>query len=47
MEMQIERFVMLNLFALVSTDPQVMLKHADPIGPLNDHHIVKEEMTIC
>ena len=32
---------MLNLFALVSTDPQVMLKHADPIGALNDHHIVK------
>jgi hypothetical protein len=31
---------MLNLFALVSTDPQVMLKHADPIGPMNDHHIV-------
>jgi hypothetical protein len=40
-QLGLQRFVMLNLFALVSTDPQVMLKHADPVGPMNDHHIVK------
>ena len=40
-QLGLQRFVMLNLFALVSTDPEVMLKHADPIGALNDHHIVK------
>jgi hypothetical protein len=28
-----QRFKMINLFALVSTDPQVMLKHVDPVGP--------------
>ena len=40
-QLGLQRFVMLNLFALVSTDPQVMLKHPDPVGPMNDHHIVK------
>jgi len=40
-ELGIQRFVMLNLFALVSTNPQVMLKHPDPVRQLNDHHIVK------
>ena len=37
----LHRFVMLNLFALVSTNPRVMIKHPEPVGPMNDHHIVK------
>lgn len=32
-------FVMNNLFAYRSTDPEVMLSHPDPIGPDNDHWI--------
>jgi hypothetical protein len=35
------RFVILNLFALVSKDPKVMLNHPDPIGPDNDQHILR------
>ena len=35
------RFIMLNLFALVSTDPKGMLLHPSPIGPDNDDHILR------
>ncbi len=35
------RFIMLNLFALVSTDPKKMLLHPDPVGPENDDHILR------
>ena len=35
-----QRFVMLNLFALVSTDPRAMRTHADPVGPLNNEQIL-------
>jgi hypothetical protein len=35
------RFVMLNLFAVVSTDPKTMLAHPEPVGPLNDEHLLK------
>ena|SRR6478609_7645808 len=35
------RFVMLNLFAIVSTDPKVMLLHPSPIGPENDRYILR------
>jgi hypothetical protein len=34
-----QRFLMLNLFALVSTDPGAMRTHANPVGPLNDETI--------
>lgn len=33
-------FVMLNLFALVSTDPDRIYKAADPVGPDNDCYIL-------
>ncbi len=35
------RFIMLNLFALVSTDPHAMKLHPDPVGPYNDEHILR------
>ena len=30
-----------NLFALRSTDPRELARHADPVGPANDHAIVQ------
>ena len=32
---------MTNLFAIRATDPQIMLKHSNPIGPENNHYLVK------
>lgn len=34
------RVSIVNLFALRSKDPDVLAKHADPIGPQNDEHIL-------
>ena len=34
------RMVVTNLFALRSTDPKVLMKHRDPVGPENDQHLV-------
>jgi hypothetical protein len=36
------RFMMLNLFALVATDPKVMRAHSSPVGPSNDAHLIKQ-----
>lgn len=32
-------FVVLNLCALISTDPAVLARHADPVGPENDTYL--------
>lgn len=46
-----ERMVMLNLFALRSTDPRALRKHPDPVGPLNDEWLIEEtrkaDMVVC
>jgi hypothetical protein len=42
-------FYMVNLFALVATDPKVMKAHPAPVGPENDQHIeraLKKVMTV-
>ncbi len=33
-------FEVVNLFALRSTDPKVLMSAADPVGPSNDSHII-------
>jgi len=34
-------FEVVNLFAIVSCDPRVLRTHHDPVGPLNDRHILE------
>lgn len=31
-----------NLFALISTEPKELISHADPVGPDNDKHIMEQ-----
>lgn len=44
-------FVMLNASAWISTDPDGMKQAADPVGPDNDWHLVREalmaDMVLC
>ncbi len=35
------RLVILNLFAIRGTDPRIVSRVSDPVGPMNDYHIVK------
>lgn len=35
------RLVILNLFAIRGTDPRIVRRVSDPVGPLNDYHILK------
>jgi hypothetical protein len=35
------RLVIVNLFAIRGTDPKIVGRVADPVGPLNDYHILK------
>lgn len=46
-----EEFVMLNLFAFRSTEPDALLTVADPVGPDNNIHILAEasraDLVIC
>lgn len=35
------RLIVVNIFALRSTDPKVLYKHPDPVGRLNNYHIDK------
>ena len=43
--------VVVNLFALRSSNPRALRKHADPIGPENDRHleywIEKADLVVC
>lgn len=36
------RLVILNLFAIRGTDPKTVGRVHDPVGPLNDYHILKQ-----
>jgi hypothetical protein len=38
---QCRRLVMLNLFALRSTDPTYLHGHPDPVGPANDDNLLR------
>lgn len=44
-------FIMLNLFAFRATDPKVMIKADDPVGPDNDINIIeacaKVDLVVC
>lgn len=40
------RMVVVNLFALRSTDPRALAKNTDPVGVHNDYHILKA-LTPC
>jgi hypothetical protein len=46
-----ERLVMLNIFALRSTDPGLLYMHHDPVGPLNDEWLIEEtgkaDLVVC
>lgn len=35
------RLVIVNLFAIRGTDPKIVARVSDPVGPLNNYHIVK------
>lgn len=45
------RLIVLNLFALRSTDPRALALHPDPVGPKNDRHIaeaiVEADQIVC
>lgn len=49
--MQFGGIIVVNLFALRATDPEVMKRHPAPVGPDNDQHIAASvaiaDMTIC
>lgn len=34
------RMVIVNLFAIRGTDPRIVMRVTDPVGPMNDFHIV-------
>lgn len=37
--MGFRRLMLVNLYALRSTDPALLLAHAEPVGPKNDQHL--------
>lgn len=46
-----DEMVMLNIFAFRSTDPKALYQVPDPIGPLNDEHLIREarhaDLVVC
>ena len=38
------RMVIVNLFAIRGTDPKIVMRASDPIGPMNDFHIIDATM---